>query len=347
MLILQVVSFLLGGLGRLLLALVRRRLALALENLALRQQLAAYERTRPKPKLRRVDRIFWVWLSRLWSGWRSTLLIVKPETVIGWHRQGFRLYWRWKSRSRPGRPAVSRQVIALIHRMCRENPTWGAPRIQAELALLGHDLADSTVAKYMLRPRKPPSQTWRTFLKNHVGAIAACDFFVVPTVTFQLLYALVIIRHDRRRVVHFGVTAHPTAAWISQQLREAFPFDEAPRFLIRDNDGIYGEEFQRTVENLGVEEVRIAPHSPWQNPYCERLIGSVRRECLDHIIILDERHLRRTLKAYFDYYLNSRTHLALDRNAPNPREVEPPSRGSKVIAMPHVGGLHHRYVRCA
>ena len=299
------------------------RLTLAAENLALRQQLAILQRTLPRPKLQRRDRRFWVWLSRLWANWRSVLVIVKPETVIRWHRWGFRYYWRWKSRKRGGRPKTAQEVIDLIRRMAGENATWGAPRIQSELKLIGHDVAESTVAKYLDRPRKPPSQTWETFLKNHVGCLASIDFFVVPTVTFKLLYCFVVLCNDRRRVVHFNVTEHPTAAWAAQQMCEAFPFDQAPRYLIRDRDGIYGEVFRQRLLNLGIKEVVIAPRSPWQNPYVERLIGSIRRECLDHVIVLNEKHLRRILKSYFRYYHESRCHLSLERNAPVPREIEP------------------------
>ena len=230
--------------------------------------------------------------------------------------------------------------------MSKENPTWGAPRIQSELKLLGHDVAESTVAKYMVRHRKPPSQTWRTFLDNHVHELAGIDFFTVPTATFRVLYCFIVLRHHRRRVVHFNVTANPTAQWTAQQITEAFPFDETPRYMIRDRDGIYGDFFRKRVKNMGIDEVRIAPRAPWQNPYCERVIGSIRRECLDRVIILNEVHLMRILTSYFDYYHRSRTHLSLNRNAPMPREVEPPSQGD-VISIPQVGGLHHRYTRAA
>jgi transposase InsO family protein len=230
--------------------------------------------------------------------------------------------------------------------MARKNPTWGAPRIQSEPALLGIAVAESTVAKYMGRAPKPPSQTWRTFLDNHVGDIVAIDFFVVATVSFRLLYCFIVLRHDRRRVVHFNVTPHPTARWTAQQVVEAFPFDEAPRFLIRDHDGIYGVDFHDRVKHLGLEEVVIAFRSPWQSPYVERLIGSVRRECLNHVIVFNEAHLLRILTEYFGYYHEARSHLSLDRNAPVPRKVEPPSQG-RIIAIPHVGGLHHRYTRAA
>jgi transposase InsO family protein len=273
-------------------------------------------------------------------------MIVKPETVIRWHRDGFRLYWRWKSRKKPGRPKIDAEIRSLIRRMSRENATWGAPRIHSELALLGYVVTRSTVATYMIRHRKPPSQTWRTFLENHVPDIAAIDFFVVPTARFRLLYCFIILRHDRRRVVHFNVTAYPTARWTGQQIVEAFPYDEIPRFLIRDHDGIYGQDFRERMKHLGIEEVIIAYRSPWQSPYVERLIGSIRRECLDHVIVFSEGHLRRILTSFFAYYHEARTHLSLDRNAPVPREVEPPTMG-KVIAIPQVGGLHHRYTRAA
>jgi len=327
-------------------ALLVPRAALVAENLALRQQLAVLQVSAKRPRLRKRDRLFWVWLSRLWANWRSCLMIVKPETVIRWHREGFRLYWRWKSRKKRGRPKTDAEIRKLIRRMARDNPLWGAPRIQSELALLGHYVAESTVAKYMGRARKPPSQTWRTFLENHIGDIVAIDFFVVATVGFRLLYCFLVLRHDRRRVVHFNVTPRPTARWTAQQVVEAFPFDSAPRFLIRDHDGIYGQDFCERVKYLGIEEVVIAYRSPWQSPYVERVIGSIRRECLDHVIVRNGAHLLRILRDYFTYYHDARSHLSLDRNAPLPRKVEPPSCGH-VVAIPHLGGLHHRYTRAA
>jgi putative transposase len=327
-------------------ALLANPTALAAENLALRQQLAIYHRGMPRPKLRRGDRIFWLVVSRFWSGWRSALVVFSPATVTRWHRQGFRYYWRWKSRARPGRKPIDAEARILIRQMSRENSTWGTPRIKAELHLLGHDVSKATIDKYRIRHRKPPSPTWRAFLKNHVGSLASMDFFVVPTVTFRLLYGFVILRHDRRRVVHFGVSEHPTAAWVAQQLREAFPFDTAPRYLIRDRDGIYGEEVKRCLKSMGIEEVVIAPRSPWQSPYVERLIGTIRLELLDHVIVLNERHLRRLMTEFFGYYHTCRTHRSLDQNAPEPRDIEPPERG-KVWAEPYLGGLHHRYRRVA
>jgi putative transposase len=330
----------------LLRAFLLRRAALVAEILALRHQLGVLQLSVKRPRLRQRDRILWVWLSRIWTDWRSSLAIVKPETVIRWHRDGFKLYWRWKSRGKVGRPKIDAEIRSLIRRMSHENATWGAPRIQSELALLGYTVDESTVAKYMVRHRKPPSQTWRTFLENHIGDIAAIDFFVVQTVRFRLLYCFIVLRHDRRRVVHFNVTRHPTARWTGQQIVEAFPYDEAPRFVIRDRDAIYGVDFRERVEHMGIEEVVITPRSPWQNPFAERVIGSIRRDCLDHVIVFNEAHLRRILTRYFAYYHESRTHLSLDRNAPVPREIDPPERG-KVIAIPHLGGLHHRYSRAA
>ena len=326
--------------------LVVGRAALAAENLALRRQLTVLQRSVKRPKLRTRDRIFLVWLSKLWPNWRTALLIVQPETVVRWHRQGFKLYWRWRSRKKPGRTPVDREIRDLIRRMSRENPTWGAPRILSELLLLGHAAAESTVAKYMVRQPRPPSQTWRTFLANHAGHIAAVDFFTAPTVTFRVLYVFVVFRHDRRRVVHFNVTTNPTARWTAQQIVEAFPYSQAPRFLLRDRDGIYGEYFRHRVEQMGIDEVLIAPRSPWQNPYVERLIGSIRRECLDHVIVLNEDHLRRILVEYFEYYHEARAHLSLDRNSPIPRPIDPPENG-KVVTRAYLGGLHHCYTRAA
>ena len=327
-------------------ALLSSRASLLAENLALRQQLAVLHRNTKRPKLRNSDRIFWVWLSRFWKGWRSVLLIVQPQTVVKWHRQGFRLYWRFKSKKKKGRSKISVEIRMLIRRMSRENPTWGAPRILSELLLLGYSVAESTVAKYMVRIPKRPSQTWRSFLKNHVGQIAAIDFFTVPTITFQVLYIFLVLRHCRRRIIHFNITANPTVQWAAQQIVEAFPYDEAPRFLLRYRDGTYGELFQDRVEHMGIEEVLIAPRAPWQNPYAERVIGSILRECLNHVIVLSEDHLYRILSEYFSYYHEARAHLSLDRNSPVPRSVQLPDHG-KIVSKAYLGGLHHRYSRAA
>ncbi len=330
-------------------ALFMEPVELATENLALRQQLAVQHRIAKRPRLRRRDRIFWVWLSRLWPGWQAALLIVKPDTVVRWHRQGFKLYWTWKSRRgrTGGRPKVDKEIRALIRRMSRENLTWGVPRIRAELALLGHEVSRSTVWKYIDRSNRSPSPTWRSFLKNHAADIAAIDFFTVPTATFRVLCCFIVLEHLRRRIVHFNVTANPSADWTGIQVVQAFPYETAPKYLLRDNDKIYeGRRFARTVESMHIEEVRIFPRSPWQNPYAERAIGSIRRECLDHTIILGEGHLRRVLGEYVRYYNESRCHRSLDDNAPLPRDVEPQTMGN-VTASPVLGGLHHRYSRAA
>jgi hypothetical protein len=230
--------------------------------------------------------------------------------------------------------------------MSTANPLWGAPRIHGELLKLGIDFAQATVAKYMVRKPKPPSQSWKTFLTNHLKDMVSTDFFIVPTVSFRLLLVFLVLSHERRRLIHFGITYYPTAEWTSQQLVQAFPWDSAPKYLLRDRDGSYGQVFSHTTCAMGIEEVLTAPHSPWQNPYCERIIGSVRRECLDHVIILNEQGLHRILKSYFDYYERSQTHLALEKDTPLPRNVQPPALG-KVIELPEVGGLHHRYERRA
>ena len=241
--------------------------AVALENLALRHQLLVLQRSVRRPRLARRDRVFWVWLSWIWAGWRSSLVIVQPATVLAWHRQGFQLYWRWKSRAnRVGRPRLDAELRYLIRRMARENPTWGRRRIQAELALLGCDVAELTVQKYMHRTSPRPSPTWRAFLTTHARDIVAVDFFLVPTLTFRLLFVFVVLRHDRRELLHVNVTDHPTSVWTVRQIIEAFPDDSTPRFLLRDRDAIYGEEFARRVNSVGIREVLTAPRAPWQNP---------------------------------------------------------------------------------
>jgi transposase InsO family protein len=300
-----------------------------------------------RPRLTAADRLLWAWLSEIWADWRSTLVIVKPETVIAWHRKGFRLFWTWKIRhGQPGRPPVSKETRELIGRMSRENPLWGAPRIHGELLKLGIDIGETSVGKYMVRHRKPPSQTWRTFLQNHVKTMVSVDFFTVPTIRFQVLYVFLVLAHDRRRILHFGVTAHPTAEWTVQQLREAFPWDSAPRYLLRDRDGIFGHDFVKEVKAMGIKQVLSAPRSPWQSAYVERVIGTIRRECLDHVIVFNEASLYRHVKSFKAYYLESRTHLSLAKDTPEPRPVHSPDLGP-VVAIPQVGGLHHRYERRA
>jgi putative transposase len=326
----------------------RRRGDLILENLALRQQLAAFKHRHPRPRLPHPCRLFWVALSRLWPRWRDVLLVVKPETVVGWHRWAFRRFWTWRSRHRQtGRPPISNEVRDLVKRMATANQGWGAPRIHGELLKLGITISEREVSRLMPpRTRQPSSQTWRTFLDNHVGSLASIDFFTVPTATFCVLYVFFVSAHDRRRLLHFNVTEHPSAAWTAQQIVEAFPENSAPRYMVRDRDGIYGDQFRRRVSGIGINEVLTAPRSPWQNPYAERLVGSVRRECLDHMIVLGEQHLRRILTAYFSYYHKSRTHLSLRKDAPETRAVHPPSMGV-IVEIPDVGGLHHHYERRA
>ena len=328
-------------------SLFQSRQALHLRILALQHQVSVYKRAVPRPRLRPTDRLFWAWLSRLWPGWQSALAFVQPRTVIAWQRKRFRDHWRYLSQQgTPGWPAIAKEVRDLIRAMWQTNPTWGAPRIVGELRQLGIDVAKSTVEKYRGRPRKPPSPTWKTFLKNHLQDRVALDFFIVPTLTCRVLFVLVMLVHERRRIIHFNVTEHPTAAWTAQQMVEAFPWDETPRYLVRDRDCIYDAAFRQRVRHMGIEEVVIAPRSPWQNPDVERLIGSIRRECLDHVVVFHERHLTRILASYFTYYHHWRTHLALAMDCPVPRPVEPPECG-EVIAVPEVGGLHHHYERWA
>src|SRR5213592_2886661 len=320
--LLRLIPFLFGG-----------HRQLALENIALRQQLAVYKRTVNRPKLQRSDRLLWVWLSRVWPAWRPALVIVAPATVLRWQRRRFRRHWATLSGRRPaGHPPVDAAIKALVRRMTAANPLWGAPRIHGELLKLGIDVAERTVSRLLPKRRSPPSQTWRTFLTNHVRDLVSIDFFTVPTA--------------RLRVLHFNVTEHPTAAWTAQQIVDAFPDDSAPSYLLRDRDSVYGHVFRQRVKGMGVGEVLTAPHSPWQNPFAERLIGSIRRECLNRVLVLGERHLRRTLARYFAYYYRARTHLSLDKDAPHGRPIERPELGT-IIPIPEVGGLHHRYVRRA
>lgn len=323
----------------------RGRAELELEVIALRHQLAVLRRRRSgRSQLFAIDRLIWVWLYRVWPRFLNVLVVVNPATVIQWHRQGFRLYWRW--RSKRGRPSINRELRDLIRQMSKANPLWGAPRIHGELLKLGIEVSQATVAKYMVRRQGAPSPSWRTFLRNHAEGIAAIDMFVVPSATFRLLFVMLILVHDRRKIACFDVTQYPTAAWLSRQVTEAFPWDTAPRYLLRDRDASYGAYFRNRIEVMGIKEVVTAPRSPWQNPYVERVIGSIRRECLDHVVIFNERHLRRVLSSYADYYHRTRTHLSLDKDCPDSRQVQPPRCG-RVIALPQVAGLHHRYERLA
>jgi putative transposase len=320
---------------------------LALENLALRQQLAVYKRTAPRPRLRTTDRLLWVGLARVWTGWRHALVIVSPDTVLRWQRRRFREYWTQLSgRSTGGRPPVNAEITALVRKMTAANPLWGAPRIHGELLKLGIDIAERTVSRLMPKRRPQPSQPWRTFLANHVRDLVSIDFFTVPTARLRVLFVLIVLAHHRRRVIHLNVTEHPTAAWTAQQIVDAFPDDSAPSYLLRDRDTVYGDAFRQRVKGMGIKEVLTAPHSPWQNPFAERLIGSIRRECLNHVLVLSERHLHRILTRYFAYYHQARTHLSLDKDTPTLRPIKLPAAG-QIVQLPEVGGLHHRYVRQA
>jgi len=320
-----------------------RRARLEAENLVLRQQVIVLRRKSPKrARLWNIDRLMFVWLYRLYPSLLDAIIIVQPETVIRWHRRGFRAYWHWKSCHVGGRPRIDSEIRALIRRMNRENPLWGAPRIHGELLMLGIDVAESTVGRYMARRRRPPSQGWKTFLRNHAAGIASLDLFVVRTISFKLLYGLVILRHARRRLVTISVTANPTAQWIAGQVTDAFPWDEAPHHLLRDRDGAFGPAYIRRLRAMQIRDHPTAPRSPWQNGLVERLIGSIRRESLDHLIVFDEAQLRRVLKNYASYYNQVRTNLSLEKNAPDFRR---PQKLGPIASISILGGLHHQYVR--
>jgi putative transposase len=321
--------------------------AVAIENAALRMQIAAFRRKRKRPVLTTWDRVFWITLRNVWSDWRHPLMYVQAGTVVRWQRERFRRFWARLSkahRRRRGRPGTAAEVRRLIEQMAAANPLWRAPRIHGELKMLGIGISERTVSRILRRLRRPPDQTWRTFLHNHVGQLVSVDFFTVPTITMRVLFVLIVLEHDRRKVLHFNVTEHPTGAWTAQQIVEAFADREAAQYLIRDRDSRYSAEVRLRIQSLGVKEILTAPRSPWQNPYAERLIGSIRRECLNHYIILNARHLKRTLSCYFRYYHQSRTHLSLGKQCPFPRET---LKVGKIIAIPQLGGLHHRYERIA
>jgi transposase InsO family protein len=324
---------------------LRSRSELILENLALRQQLAVYQRRVVRPPLRDRDRRFWSLLAHMWAGWRSPLMFVQPETVIRWHRTAWRRYWTWKSRKRgPGRPRIDPALRELIQRMARENPRWGAVRIVGELRALGYEVSARTVRRYRQHAlRRPPSQSWRTFLRNHAAQIWAVDLFTVQTLTFRTIYALVFIAHDRRRIVHVNVTRHPTAPWIWRQLIEATPWGEQPRYLIRDRDRSYGRDFVAHAARLGIKTVLTPVHAPNANAVAERVIGTLRRECLDHVIVLNERHLLHVLREYVKHYNAKRPHRSLALDSPDGRPPQSPVGSSRVVSRAVLGGLHHEY----
>jgi transposase InsO family protein len=325
----------------------RSRYNLGLEILALRQQLGVLNRKNPRPRLRVRDRLFWILLRRIWPAWSNTLAIVKPETVVGWHRVAFRLFWRLRSRPKSiGRPRIDAEFRALIRRMVKENPTWGGPRIHGELIKLGIDVSERTVSRYIRRP--PPTdqarKLWTTFLRNHREVIAAMDFFTVPTLTFRLLYCFFVIEHGRRKILHFNVTEHPTSSWIAQQLREAFPEPCPYHYALLDRDSKFGKDVTDFLVSGGIKPKRIGYRCPWQNGISERWIGSCRRELLDHVVILNEAHLRHLIRDYISYYHEDRIHDALEKDSPVTRAVSnKPDSSANLISFPRVGGLHHRY----
>jgi hypothetical protein len=328
---------------RAVIGLFRSRASLEAEILTLRQQLNVLRRKSPKRlAFNNFDRLVFVTLDRFAPQIMNALAILKPETVIRWHRAGFRSFWRWKSRCRSGGPKVSLVIRQLIREMSLANPLWGAPRIHGELLKLGVDVGQTSVAKYMTRHRRPPSQGWKTFLRNHADGITSIDLFVVPTISFRLLYGLLILRHGRRQMLWLGVTAHPTAEWIAWQLTEACGWGPAPKYIIRDRDRLYGELFIRRLRAMGIRDRPIAPRAPWQNGHAERLIGSIRPECLDHVVVCGERHLRHILLSYMQYYNSARTHLSLKKDAPVPRTVQAVGH---ILPTPILGGLHHQYAR--
>jgi transposase InsO family protein len=326
-------------------AFLRTRHDLGLEILALRQQVAMLKRKHPRPRISTLDRLFWRALRRLWSRWADALVLVKPETVVGWHRAGFRLYWRLCSRG--GGRKIGADIFEIVRRMARENPSWGAPRIHGELLKLGFEISERTVSRYLARRLPRPgdgAKNWLAFLRNHREAIAALDFFTVSTVTFRLLYCFFVIDHGRRKILHFNVTAHPTADWVVQQLRETFPDSTRHRYVILDRDAKFSREVLDFLDASGIEPVRTSVRSPWQNGVAERWVGSARRECFDHVIALNEAHVRRLARDYMAYFHADRTHDGLGKDTPRGRAVEPKPAGGELISLPRVGGLHHRYV---
>ncbi len=329
----------------------RSRADLVLENLALRQQVVVLLRAGRRPRVSTLDRWFWVVLRRVWSRWTEFLVIVKPETVVRWHRAGFRLYWSWLSRrGRGGRPTADAEVRALIRRLATENPTWGAPRVHGELRMLGFEVSERTVSRFMPRRRPNPEalQRWMTFLRNHRDAIAAMDFLVVPTVTFRVLYVWFALENGRRRILHFNVSDHTSSTWVVQQLRETFPFDTALRHPIFDRDATFSAHVVSTVKSFDTEPTRTAPRSPGQNGVAERWIGSVRRELLDQVVVFNERHLERLLRDYVAYYHDDRTHLGLAKATPASRPAQArPAGQAEVVGRPRLGGLHQRHERHA
>jgi hypothetical protein len=320
---------------------------LLIENLAFRQQLAILTAKRPRPRMRTPDRVLWLTLRRFWPRWKEALVVIRPDTVVRWHRAGFRKFWTWKSRRRLiGRPSTKAEIRRLVRRMAAENPTWAAPRIHGEMLMLGFDVSERTVSRFL--PRRPADpdarRRWLNFLRNHREVLAAMDFFTVPTATFRVLYVFFVIHHARRAVLHVHATEHPTGTWIIQQLREAFPFDSPPRYLIFDNDKKYGTDVLAVIEHMGIRRKQITQYSPRQNGAAERWVATVRRDLLDHVIVLNERHLHRLLSEFVAYYHDDRTHLGLGEGTPSMRTATSrPSSDAEIVGHPRLGGVHHRY----
>ena len=332
--------------------MTRSKADLLLENALLRHPLVVLSRSVKRPRLTAADRGLLVLLARQLRTWADALVIVCPETVLGWHRQGFRFYWRRKSCPRRApKPKVAAETIALIREMATANRLWGANRIRGELLKLDIRVSKRTIQKYLRSapPRRSVGQTWSTFVRNHAGAIWACDFLPITDLRFRSLYAFFVIALDSRRIVHVGVTRHPTDAWVAQQLREVSPFGVAPRFLIRDNDGKYGQGFDRLAAASGIRVLRTPVRAPRANATCERFLGSVRRECLDHLLVLGEAHLRHVLRAYVAYFNHARPHQGINQAIParSPAVERQGASARRVVARPVLGGLHHDYRRVA
>lgn len=330
-----------------LLDLVRSRPDLIAENALLRQQLIILRRSVKKPRVTRGDRLILIVLARLNKLWRNTILIVQPDTLLRWHRDLFRLVWRYKSKLHPI-PRIPPGSIALLKQMAVDNLTWGAERIRGELLKLNIHLSKRTIQRYirLVRAKRPPSQNWKTFLNNHKDTIWACDFLQVYDLLFRPVFLFFILELGSRRCIHVGITRAPTNAWVAQQLREATPWGQRPRYLIRDNDGKFGDIFRVTLSNLGIEDLRLPCYSPDLNAFCERFQGSVRRECLDYVLILDEKHLARIIKEYVAYYNRMRPHQGIGQRIPD-RLLEEMRVSGPVVATPVLGGLHHHYYRKA
>jgi len=332
--------------------LARSKSELAAENALLRQQLIILRRQVKRPACTKTDRLLLVLLARMVRAWKQALFIVQPETLLRWHRLGFKLFWKYKSRATSLKPRISQETVALIKQMARDNRLWGAERIRGELLKLGIHVCKRTIQKYMrqVRPTKPRGQTWSTFLQTHAQQIWACDFLPVTDLFFRSLFAFFIVELYSRKVIHVGVTRSPTDAWTAQQLREATAYGVGPKYLIRDNDSKFGVGFARVAKTSGIKLLKTPYHAPRANAICERFLGSVRRECLDHLLILQEKQLRRVLNAYAAYFNQARPHQGIGQQIPEQKAGSSratPSKGSKVVAVPILAGLHYDYRRSA